>query len=87
MHQLGGSLKKRGAKNESPRYLIHQAESEANRDEMLADLVEIIIAGLSVVPIENVENPLPNEKTQGKRDSFPAGLPFANVPYSNSEDQ
>lgn len=85
MHQSDGRLTKRGENKEPPRYQVQQSESEADIDEMLADLVDIIISGIGALPAERTDTPVTTEKTQGERDSFHAGLPLAKHPSSGGE--
>jgi hypothetical protein len=87
MHQSGGSLTKRGENKRSPSYQTQPSESEAEIEGMLLDLVEIIISGLPVSPKENADSLLTTTKTHVERDSFRAGLSFANQPSFDSDVQ
>ena len=71
----------------SPNYAVRQSKMEASFDEVLTDLLEIIVTVITVVRVEKLNTRTATEKTQGKCDSFQAGLPFAKVPYSDSDDQ
>jgi hypothetical protein len=80
-------LKKRGQNKASLVFLIQPSDEAVNFESALADLVEIIIAGLSTSLVESTKDSLATEKTQVECDSFRSGLSFANQPSFDSDVQ
>jgi hypothetical protein len=80
-------MKKRAPNGATPKYRLRQSDSVGDVEAMLNDLVDVVISGYCSCPAENTGDSPSHEKTPVKRDSFHAGLPLANPPYSGRTDQ